>query len=133
MYASFFIYKNYISASTNTYRRTGSKRPVYAPIPGLQNQQFPISQNVGSSGDYFPPPHFGPHKAYTSNKPIGQSLDSSQENSPFLSPVAILPVLVEGLPPNQTIGMPASGDAQIPTMSAGIMGDGRLSPAVAVR
>ncbi|GJQ67816.1 hypothetical protein Trydic_g21102 [Trypoxylus dichotomus] len=125
------------TGSTNTYRRVGSKRAVYAPIPGLLAQtttntsQLPVQHS--SLADYFSssstvltPQHIAP-------KHINQS-DSSQANSPFLSPVTEPPILPSG--DNFSSGqisssvMPemAANDGQIASGSM-YSNDGKLSTA----
>ncbi|KRT82473.1 hypothetical protein AMK59_4744 [Oryctes borbonicus] len=121
---------------TNTYRRIGLKRPVYAPIPGLQGQAATNTgqpSQLSSLADYFSSATTPLTSQHTTPKHINQS-DSSQTNSPFLSPVTEPPLLPSGedLSSGQFSSsvMPsmAANDGQI---ASGPMysNDGRLSTA----
>ncbi|GJQ82742.1 hypothetical protein Trydic_g19751 [Trypoxylus dichotomus] len=111
------------TGSTNTYRRVGSKRAVYAPIPGLLAQtttntsQLPVQHS--SLADYFlssstvlSPQHIAP-------KHINQS-DSSQANSPFLSPVTEPPILPSE--PERTVSAVELCDAKRNALSSSSYG-----------
>ncbi|XP_022914936.2 triacylglycerol hydrolase DDHD2 [Onthophagus taurus] len=104
------------TTTTNTYRRSGLKRAVYAPVPGLSKPQDqpnifdanyiqPISSNV------LTPDTLPEVQRSITPKQIIQEPKSSESNSPFLSPVQDLSEPFVKMPVNE---VPNSNSNNLP-------------------